>query len=86
MSGPKKRPGLLWRFFYGRRRRGFPWLLVGVLAALAQGAASDAANAAEKRDWETLRALAERHAGSVFRQAEDAAYGGHAADRFSLPV
>jgi len=34
MSGPKKRPGLLWRFFYGRRRRGFPWLLVGVLAAI----------------------------------------------------
>lgn len=33
MSEPKKRPGALWLLFYGRRRRGFPWLLVGVLAA-----------------------------------------------------
>ena len=30
MSG--RRPGRLWLFFYGRRRRGFPGLLVGVLA------------------------------------------------------
>ncbi len=30
----KRRPGRLWLFFYGRRRRGFPGLLVG-LAALA---------------------------------------------------
>lgn len=29
----KKRPGPLWLFFYGRQRRGMPWLLVGVLAA-----------------------------------------------------
>ena len=34
MREPKKRPGPLWLFFYGRRRRGFPWLLVGVLAAI----------------------------------------------------
>jgi len=34
VSEPKKRPGLLWMFFYGRRRRGFPWLLAGVLAAI----------------------------------------------------
>jgi len=34
MSEPKKRPSWLWLFFYGRRRRGFPWLLVGVLAAM----------------------------------------------------
>jgi hypothetical protein len=30
----KKRPGRLWLFFYGRARRGFPWLLVGVLVAV----------------------------------------------------
>ena len=29
MSG--RRPGRLWLFFYGRRRRGFPGLLVAVL-------------------------------------------------------
>ncbi len=34
MSEPKKRPGALWLLFYGRRRRGFPWLLVAVLAAV----------------------------------------------------
>ena len=28
----RRRPGPLWLFFYGRRRRGFPGLLVGVLA------------------------------------------------------
>ena len=37
MNEPKKRPGALWLMFYGRRRRGFPWLLVwvglGVLVA-----------------------------------------------------
>ncbi|GAC1657606.1 MAG: hypothetical protein NVS9B1_15800 [Candidatus Dormibacteraceae bacterium] len=27
----RKRPGRLWLFFYGRRRRGFPGLLVAVL-------------------------------------------------------
>ena len=41
------RPGRLWLFFYGRKRRGFPGLLVGLLAlavvlgalfALPQGA------------------------------------------------
>ena len=35
----KRRPGRLWLFFYGRRRRGFPALLVGlILAALILGA------------------------------------------------
>jgi Na+/melibiose symporter-like transporter len=34
VSEPKKRPGWLWLLFYSRRRRGFPWLLVGVLAAV----------------------------------------------------
>ena len=38
MSDPKKRPGPLWLLFYGRQRRGFPWLLlvmVVVIVALA---------------------------------------------------
>jgi hypothetical protein len=35
----RRRPGRLWLFFYGRKRRGFPGLLVGLLAlALALGA------------------------------------------------
>lgn len=34
MSEPKKRPGFWWMLFYGRRRRGFPWLLAGVLVAV----------------------------------------------------
>jgi len=34
VSAPKKRPGALWMLFYGRRRRGFPWLLAGVLLAV----------------------------------------------------
>ena len=28
----QRRPGRLWLFFYGRKRRGFPGLLVAVLA------------------------------------------------------
>ena len=38
MSDPKKRPGPLWFAFYGRQRRGFPWLLLVltvVIVALA---------------------------------------------------
>ena len=34
MSEPKKRPGPLWLFFYGRRRKGFPGLLVMVMVAI----------------------------------------------------
>lgn len=35
----RKRPGRLWLFFYGRKRRGFPGLMVGlVVAAIALGA------------------------------------------------
>jgi hypothetical protein len=30
----RRRPGRLWLFFYGRKRRGFPGLLVGLLAAV----------------------------------------------------
>lgn len=30
----KKRPGALWMVFYGRPRRGFPGLLVAVLATV----------------------------------------------------
>jgi hypothetical protein len=30
----KKRPGRLWLFFYGRQRRGVPWLLIGVIVAV----------------------------------------------------
>jgi hypothetical protein len=26
----RKRPGRLWLLFYGRQRRGVPWLLIGV--------------------------------------------------------
>jgi len=31
----RRKPGLLWMFFYGRPRRGFPWLLAGVVVAVA---------------------------------------------------
>jgi Na+/melibiose symporter-like transporter len=30
----KKRPNALWLFFYGRRRRGFPWLLAGIFVTV----------------------------------------------------
>ena len=38
MSEPKKRPGALWMLFYGRQRRGFPWLLMWVGLAVLLGA------------------------------------------------
>jgi hypothetical protein len=34
VSEPKKGPGLLWRLFYGRQRKGFPWLLVILVIAI----------------------------------------------------
>ena len=34
MNSPRKRPGPLWLLFYGRRRSGFPWLLLGVFLAV----------------------------------------------------
>jgi hypothetical protein len=34
----KKRPGALWLLFYGRQRRGFPWLLFWVGVAVLLGA------------------------------------------------
>ncbi|HEX7265266.1 MAG TPA: hypothetical protein VF383_13915 [Candidatus Dormibacteraeota bacterium] len=30
----KQRPGRLWLFFYGRQRRGVPWLLIGVVVGV----------------------------------------------------
>ena len=30
----KKRPGLLWLLFYGRQRRGVPWLLIAVMVGV----------------------------------------------------
>ncbi len=30
----RRRPGWWWLFFYGRPRRGFPWLLVGLFLAI----------------------------------------------------
>ncbi len=33
MKAKGRRPGRLWLFFYGRKRRGFPGLLVAVAAA-----------------------------------------------------
>jgi hypothetical protein len=34
VSDPKQRPGRLWLFFYGRQRRGFPWLFVGLAVVI----------------------------------------------------
>jgi hypothetical protein len=34
LSDPKKRPGRLWLLFYGRQRRGFPWLFVGLIVVI----------------------------------------------------
>ena len=34
VSEPKKRPGPLWLFFYGRKRKGFPWLLAILTIAI----------------------------------------------------
>ncbi len=34
MSDPKQRPGPLWLLFYGRKRRGFPWLLVVLMVVI----------------------------------------------------
>lgn len=40
MSPPKKRPGALWLLFYGRQRRGFPWLMAWVSVGVLLGALS----------------------------------------------
>ncbi len=34
MKPARKRPGRLWLLFYGRQRRGFPGLLVGLLGVI----------------------------------------------------
>ena len=33
-AGARKRPGRLWLFFWGKKRRGFPGLMVGVIVVL----------------------------------------------------
>jgi hypothetical protein len=30
----KKKPGALWLLFYGRQRRGVPWVLIAVMVSL----------------------------------------------------
>jgi hypothetical protein len=40
VNEPKKRPGRLWVLFYGRQRRGFPWLLVGLMVVVVASALS----------------------------------------------
>jgi hypothetical protein len=40
VSEPKKRPGPLWLLFYGRQRKGFPWLLVIVMIVIVALAGS----------------------------------------------
>ena len=48
----KRRPGRLWLFFYGRRRRGFPGLLVGLLAlAVLLGLAYGVPGGADLSRW-----------------------------------
>ncbi|HEX6349780.1 MAG TPA: hypothetical protein VF160_10370 [Candidatus Dormibacteraeota bacterium] len=48
----KRRPGRLWLFFYGRRRRGFPGLLVGLLAlAVLLGLAYGLPGGADLSRW-----------------------------------
>jgi hypothetical protein len=48
----RRRPGRLWLFFYGRKRRGFPGLLVGLLAAaLLLGLAYGVPGGADLSRW-----------------------------------
>jgi len=55
----RQRPGRLWLFFYGRRRRGFPALLAGLLAVLVLLALSFALpGAADLSRWLGLLPLA----------------------------
>jgi peptidoglycan/LPS O-acetylase OafA/YrhL len=51
----KRRPGRLWLFFYGRRRRGFPGLLVGLVAlAVLLGVAYGVPGGADLSRWVLL--------------------------------
>jgi thiosulfate reductase cytochrome b subunit len=48
----KKRPGRLWLFFWGRKRRGFPGLLVGLLlAAILLGLLYGLPGGADESRW-----------------------------------
>jgi hypothetical protein len=48
----RKRPGRLWLFFYGRKRRGFPGLLVGLIVlVLALGSVYRLPGGADLSRW-----------------------------------
>jgi Na+/proline symporter len=55
----KKRPGRLWLFFWGRKRQGFPGLLVGlVVAAILLGALYGLPGGAEGSRWAIVLTVA----------------------------
>ena len=55
---PRRRPGRLWLFFWGRKRRGFPGLLAGTLAAiLILGLSYRLPSGADAGRWVGLAAL-----------------------------
>ena len=53
----KPRPGFWWLFFYGRRRRGFPWLLAAVLATALLLGLTFAIPGADRARWLDLVAV-----------------------------
>jgi hypothetical protein len=57
VSEPKKRPGVLWLFFYGRQRKGFPWLLAILTIAMVVLALSFAIPGASDV-WRTVAPVA----------------------------
>lgn len=57
MNEPKKRPGMLWLFFYGRQRKGFPWLLAILIIAIVLLALSFAIPGASDA-WRTIAPVA----------------------------
>jgi peptidoglycan/LPS O-acetylase OafA/YrhL len=51
-GGARRRPGRLWLFFWGRKRRGFPGLLVALAAAvIALGALYGLPGGADLSRW-----------------------------------
>jgi hypothetical protein len=55
----RKRPGWLWLFFWGRKRRGFPGLLVGLLvAAIVLGLIYGLPGGAEGSRWTIVLTVA----------------------------